>query len=83
MTFFQLIVDWFLGSVSENVPPLWTLISNEVKHIKNGMIMWNMMKCFMSEVKRVAIDKIRWKPKMKDWDYMSAINVWDNVQNGF
>ena len=20
---------------------------------------------------------------MKDWDYMSAINVWDNVQNDF
>ena len=20
---------------------------------------------------------------MKDWDYMSAINIWDNVQNDF
>ena len=42
--------------------------------------MWNMMKCFMSEVKRVAIEKVYCKYKIKDWDYMSAINVWDNLQ---
>ena len=42
-----------------------------------------MMKCFMSEFKRVVIEKVSWKSKIKDWDYMSAINVWDNVQNGF
>ena len=35
----------------------------------------------MSEVNRVAIDKVCWKTKMKDWDYISAINVWYNVQN--
>ena len=29
----------------------------------------------MSEVKIVAIDKVFWKAKMKDWDYISAINV--------
>ena len=37
----------------------------------------------MYEVQRVAIDKICWKAKMKDWGYMSAINIWDNVQNYF
>ena len=37
----------------------------------------------MSEVNRVAIDKVCWKSRMKDQDYMSAINVWDNVQNDF
>ena len=37
----------------------------------------------MSKVKRVDIDKVCWKAKMKYWDYMSAINVWDNVQNDF
>ena len=45
--------------------------------------MWNMMKCFMYEFKRVAIQKFFWKAKMEDWDYMSAINVWDRVQNNF
>ena len=78
-----MIVNWLLGSVYENVPPLWNLSSKEVKHINNGTRMWNVMKCFMSEVKRVAIDKVCWKAKMKDWDYMSAINVWNNVQNDF
>ena len=57
----RLIVNWLLGSVSENVPPPWTLSSKEVKHIKNGMRMWNIMKCFMSEVKKVAIEKVCWK----------------------
>ena len=47
------------------------------------MGIWNMMKCFMSEVKIVAIDKVCWKSQIKDWDYMSAINVWDHVQNDF
>ena len=61
MTCSQLIPNWLLGSVSENVPSHWTLSSKEVKHINNGMIMWNIMKCFMSEVKRLAIDKVYWK----------------------
>ena len=37
----------------------------------------------MSEVKRVAINKVCWKSKIKYWDYMSAINVWDHFQNDF
>ena len=83
MTFSQLIVNWLLGIVSENVPFLWTLSSKGINNVKNGKRMWNMMKCFMSEVKRVAIDKVCWKAKVKYWDYMSAINIWDNVKNDF
>ena len=75
MTCSQLIVNWLLGSVSENVPPLWNLSSKEVKHIKNGMRMWNMMKCFVSEVKKVAIEKLCWKSKMKYRGSMSVINI--------
>ena len=37
----------------------------------------------MSEVKRVAIDRVCWKDEIKVQDNMSAINVWDNVQNDF
>ena len=55
MTCYQLIVNWLLDRVSENVPPLWTLSYKEVNHINNGIRMWNMMKCFMYEVNRVAI----------------------------
>ena len=42
--------------------------------------MWNMMKCFIYEVQRVAIDKLCWKSKMKDWDYISSIKIWDHMQ---
>ena len=42
-----------------------------------------MMKCFMFEIKRVDIERVCWKAKIKDWDYTSAINVWDNVNNDF
>ena len=42
-----------------------------------------MIKCFISEVKRVAIDKLCWEVKTIAWDYMSAINVWNNEQNDF
>ena len=83
MTCSQMIVNWLLFSVSNNVPPLWTLSSMEVKYIKNGMKMWNTMKCFMSKVKKVAIDKVCWKAKMEDWNYIISINVWDNVHNNF
>ena len=37
----------------------------------------------MSDVRRLAIDKVCWKAKMKDWGYMSEINVWYNVYNDF
>ena len=83
MTCSQLIVNWLLGSVSKNVPPPWTLISKQVKHINNSMILWNMMKWFMSDVKRVAIDKVCCKYKIKYWEYRSAINIWDNVKDYF
>ena len=66
MTCYQLIVNLLLGSVSDNVTRLWTLSSKEVKHINNGMRMWNMMKFFMSEVKIVSIEKVCWRAKMKD-----------------
>ena len=49
----------------------------------NGMRMWNTMNCFTSEVKIVAIDKVCWEAKMKDWDYINSISFWDNVQNDF
>ena len=83
MTFSHMIVNWLLGIVYYNVPPLWTLSYKEVNHIKNGMRMWNIMKCFMSEVKIVSIEKVCWKSKIKDWDYMSAIKVWYNLKNDF
>ena len=44
MTCSQLIVNWLLGSVSENVPPFWNFCSKEVKHINNCMRMWNIIK---------------------------------------
>ena len=81
MTWYQLIENWLLDIIFENVPPLWTLSSKEVRHIKNGTRMWNTVKCFISEVNRVAIGRFYRKAKMKDWDYMSEINIWDNVQN--
>ena len=37
----------------------------------------------MSEVQRVAMDTLCWKARMKDWYYISAINIWDNMQNYF
>ena len=83
MNLSQLIVFWLLGSISENVTHIWNLSSKEIKHTKYGMRMLNMMKCFMYKDKRVAIEKVYWKSKQEDWDYMSAINVWDNVQNYF
>ena len=45
--------------------------------------MWNIMKGFMPEDKRLAIEKVCWKAKMQDWGYMNAIDVWYNAQNDF
>ena len=72
-----------VGSVSDNVPPICTLSSKQVKHINNGTRMWSMIKCFVQEVKTVGIQKFCLKYKMEDWDYISAIRVWDHVQNDF
>ena len=80
---YQLIVNWLLGIVFDNVPPLWTLSYKEVKHIKNGMIMWNMMERSMYEIKRVYIYRVCSKYKIKYWYLMSAVNVCDDVQNDF
>ena len=44
MNFSHLIVNWLLGSVSEDVPPFKTLGSKEVKDINIGIRMCNMMK---------------------------------------
>ena len=39
MTCSQLVVNWLLVSVSENVPNIWTLSYKEVNNINNGMRM--------------------------------------------
>ena len=83
MNYSRLTVNCFIDSVSDNLTPSWNLSSKEVKYINNGMIMWNMMKLFMSEVKIVAIDKVCWKPKIKYWDCIISINIWYNLQNDF
>ena len=64
---------------------LFVLFSSKgvINHIKNGVRMWNMIKCFISKVKRIAIETVCWKAKIRDWYYMSAINVQYNVQNCF
>ena len=36
MTFSQVTVNWWLGSVYNNVPPFCNIMSDEVKHKKNG-----------------------------------------------
>ena len=33
----------------------------------------------MSEVNRVAIDKVCWKAKINYWYYISTINLWGNL----
>ena len=50
MTRSKTIVNWLLGSVSENARPVWNLSYKEVRYINNGTRMWNMMKCFMSDL---------------------------------
>ena len=45
--------------------------------------MWNMMKCFMSEVNMLSIDKVCCKANIKDCDYISEIKIWNTVQNDF
>ena len=75
ITCYQLIVNWLIDSVSEHVTPFWTFGSKEVKHIKNRIRTWNIIKCFMPEDKTLAIEKVFWKVKIKDWGYMSLIDV--------
>ena len=82
MTCSPLIVNCLPGSLYNNVPLLWNFSSKKVTHINNGVRMWNIMKGFMYEVNRLAIDKVCCKSKIKDWGYMSSINVWGNMQNG-
>ena len=75
MTCSPLIVNCLPGSLYNNVPLLWNFSSKKVTHINNGVRMWNIMKGFMYEVNRLAIDKVCCKSKIKDWGYMSSINV--------
>ena len=56
----KLIMNWLLCSIFPCEPPLWTFIYKKINYINNGKIMWNMMKFFMSKVKRVYIEKIYW-----------------------
>ena len=55
MNFSKVTVNLLLENSSNNVTPLWNFTYKEVNHTNNGMIMWNMMKCIMSEVQRVDI----------------------------
>ena len=49
MTPLQLITNWFLGNLTKDIPPYWSLDAKNVAHFKGGVNLCQMRK-FMKVV---------------------------------
>eukprot|EP00969_Alexandrium_andersonii_P086305 3804889-Alexandrium_andersonii.AAC.1 len=67
MTPLTLTQNWLLGCVKRNIPPLATLCSKDVLHLKSGNQQRNKMVCVMRVIKKEARDKNVWIEKLADW----------------
>ena len=68
MTSLQLVHNWFIGNLRQNIPPLRTLKSKNVAYIKGGNCTRLKMKCFMSVVEDEARQKQVWVKNPSSWD---------------
>ncbi|KAL7550471.1 hypothetical protein ACHAWF_014861 [Thalassiosira exigua] len=75
--------DWFIGDLRSNIPPLCTIDSINLQHLKVGNRVRNKMKSFMKVVERLARDKDVWLEKVSDWDYKSVTYMWDTIKEEF
>jgi len=73
--------NWLLGCVKRNIPPLATLSSKDVLHLKSGNQQRNKNKmvCVMRVIKKEARDKNVWIEKLADWTPEKVMVMWDVV----
>jgi hypothetical protein len=71
MTCYQAVLNYFLANYRRNIPPLCTLKSKDVSHIKGGNKVRNKLIKFMSIIEQEAIQAEVWKERWTDWDAFS------------
>lgn len=83
MTSYQLLVNWLLGDSSNNIPPMHTLKSKDVKHIRNGKTLLCSMRSVMKVVKLAARKHGIWRENVIDWDAESVLELWYMARSYF
>ena len=83
MTSLQCIQCWFIGDRNRNIPPLHSLDSKNVKHLKFGNRVRNKMKCFMRVVEREARAKGVWIERKSKADQKLVMQLWEGIREEF
>ena len=78
MTPLQLITNWLVGDVSSNIPPYWTLASNNVVHFK-GCVALRCMQLFMKTIEVHGRELNLWISSKNGWSYKSIGLLWEGV----
>ena len=80
MTSFQLVVNWLLTDIENNVPALRFLKPIDVKHLgKTAVVKLRMMRSVMGVVEKIAVSKNVW-PAQSSMSYAAINNMWGVVQ---
>ena len=82
MTCPQLIQNWFLSNARDNIPPLYSLDSKMVEHLKLNNYR-NSMKCFMKIVEKMARENDCWIDKPSMWEHRSINRMWETIREEF
>lgn len=80
MTAHQLIINWLLGDLTQNIPPYKNISTDFIKHIKYGIRKYNCMKVFMAFVENKARENECWYDK---WTYEHCVQLWETVGQRF
>ena len=78
MTCFQLVVNWLLTDIDNNVPALRLLKSPDIKHLgKSAVSTFRQMRSLMGVVEKLAMQKDVWPDSLS---YATINNMWAIVQ---
>ena len=79
MTSFQLVVNWLLTDMENNVPALRLLKPVDVKQLgKTAVVKLRMMRSVMVVVEKIAVSKNVWPSQ--SMSYAAINNMWGVVQ---
>ena len=79
MTLEQLIFNWCLGNVEENVPPYCTLVRGYLNHDKRLAAKLSMMRALMSVVENIARKHNVWESNISEWTYEKVNKMWRTI----
>ena len=76
MTLFQLVTNWLIGNINQNIPLFQHLCSDFIKHDKNTAKHYNCVKILTNYIESKANKHQYCCKKSNNWAYQRCVHMW-------